>query len=73
MDVNKLKGKIIEKGLNVDCVSKEIGIDRSTFYRKLRKGHFTIGEAKAIAGLLKLTSKESSAIFFNNIIASVRH
>ena len=71
MNVNKLKGKIVENGVNVDAVAEAINIDKSTFYRKLAAGgdNFTIGEADQIAKFLKLTKDEVNAIFFAQFVA----
>ena len=64
MNLNKLKGKIVERGWNVEELAERIGVDRSSMYRKL--GNFekiTIGEAKKIAVALDLTNEEASSIF----------
>lgn len=69
-DVAKLKGKITEKGLNQETLSKKVGMDRSTLNRKLKTGEaFTIGEANKIAIVLKLTKNEAMSIFFTEIVA----
>lgn len=42
----KLKGLIVERGTTQQTVADALEIDRSTFYRKLKKGGtFTVGEA----------------------------
>ena len=65
MNINKLKGKITEKGLSVEKLAGLIDIDRSTLYRKLDKGEkITIGEAKKMRDALDLTAEEATAIFF---------
>ena len=71
VNVNKLKGVIVEKQATVKELSDAIGIDESTFYRKLRSGGdpFTIGEADQIAKFLRLTKDEASAIFFSQYVA----
>lgn len=71
VDVNKLKGKIVEKGLNVEQVASYIGIDDSTFYRKLNNSGetFTIREANMICEFLELSRREALAIFFKNYVA----
>ena len=48
LDVNKLKGKIIEKGKTIDKLSADIGINPSTFYRKLKNNSFEIDEIDRI-------------------------
>lgn len=37
MNINKLKGKLVEKGINIKDISKSLGISPSTFYRKISK------------------------------------
>lgn len=71
MNVNKLKGKIVENGLSVKEVSESIGIEKSTFYRKLNnQGEtFTVREINLIRETLKLTKEEAMAIFFMNSVA----
>ena len=64
MNANKLKGKIISKGMNVEGLANEIDIDRSTLYRKFENFEkFTIGEAKAIKKALDMTDLEAIEIF----------
>lgn len=64
MKVNKLKGKIVEKGLNVEMVADGIGMDRSTLYRKLSNiEKMTIGDAVKIKNFLELEEHEAVEIF----------
>ena len=64
MDLNKLKGKIVEKGWNVETLAERIGVERSSLYRKLNNFEkITIGEAKKITVALELTNEEASYIF----------
>lgn len=71
VNVNKLKGKIVECGMNVPKLAKEIGIDKSTLYRKLQDDgdSITIKEASLIIDVLKLTQEEAHSIFFYQYIA----
>lgn len=65
MDVNKLKGKIVEKGMNVEKLAELISVDRSSMYRKLNNFEkITIGEANKIKSVLDLTDEEANSIFF---------
>lgn len=66
VDVLKLKEKINEKNLNPTLLADSIGMNRSTFYRKLRANGetFAIGEAHRIADVLPLTHQEAIDIFF---------
>lgn len=71
VDVNKLRGKIVEMGLNVETLAKRIGIDRSTLYRKLNRDGdtLTVREVNIICKELKLTKEEAMDIFFKNFVA----
>lgn len=65
MNGNKLKAKIIERGLNVESFASLIGMDRSSLYRKLNNSQkITIEEATRIKETLEMTNEEASAIFF---------
>lgn len=64
MNVNKLKGKIVENGINIEILADRIGIDRSSMYRKLNNAEkITIGEAMKIKEALSLDNKEAYEIF----------
>ncbi|MBQ3540682.1 MAG: helix-turn-helix transcriptional regulator [Phascolarctobacterium sp.] len=70
VNANKLKGKIIEKGYNVSTLSKEINMDKATFYRKLNNdSDFSIKEADRIIDVLCLDFDEVKAIFFSQLVA----
>lgn len=71
VNVNKLKGKIVEQGMNVEKLAKKIGIDKSTLYRKLQdEGEsITIKEASLMIEVLKLTVEEAHSIFFHQYVA----
>ena len=64
MNINKLKSKIVERGMNVETLAEKIGVDRSSMYRKLNNFEkITIGEANRIKSVLELTDEEAVAIF----------
>lgn len=65
MNVNKLKGKIVENGLNVSQLASSIGIDMTTMYRKLTSNGdtLTISEAEKISKVLNLSMEDVNAIF----------
>lgn len=64
MNIQKLKGKIVEHGLNVGSLAEMIGIDRSSLYRKLNKGeNITCGEAIRIMKALDISNEEAILIF----------
>ena len=66
MNLNKLKGKIVEKGMNVDKLAELVNINRSSMYRKLNRFEkITIGEANKIKAALELTDEEAADIFLS--------
>lgn len=71
VNVNKLKGKIVENQLTLGELAIRIGIDRSTLYRKIANHgeDFSIKEADLISRELKLTEHEAMEIFFTNYVA----
>lgn len=71
MNVKKLRAKMIEMDINVEKLSENTGIDRSTFYRRLQHNgeEFSIKEADKISKALKLSFNEVMAIFFSQFVA----
>lgn len=71
VNVNKLKGKIVERGMSVEELANKIGVDKSTLYRKLNQSGetFTIREANLICEILELNGDEATAIFFSQYVA----
>lgn len=65
MNILKLRGKMVERGCNVESLATEIGVDKSTLYRKLNNGeNFTVADVQKIKAALDLTTEEASDIFF---------
>lgn len=64
ININKLKAKIVEQGLSVSEVADKIGIDHSTFYRRLNNGgeNFSVREVKKISKILDLSAVYSQLI-----------
>lgn len=71
VNVNKLKGKIVENGMTVSTLAEKIGVDRATLYRKLSNNGETmlVKDANAIVSALHLTSEDALAIFFIQFVA----
>ena len=71
VNVNKLKGKIVECGLNIAELAERIGLDKATLYRKINNNceSVSIREANLIAKELHLTADDIHAIFFNQYVA----
>lgn len=71
MNVNKLKGKMVECGLKVDYLANKLCVDKATFYRRLALNGetFTIKEADILARELQLSANEVNSIFFSQYVA----
>lgn len=65
MNILKLKGKIVEKGMTNTNFAEKIGLPYTTFYRRLENNgkDFTIGEVERIVNALGLTQNEAIEIF----------
>ena len=63
MDI--LKGKMVERRISAESMAKSIGIDVSTFYRKMKSdgSSFTVGQMHKIVEVLHLTPTEAASIF----------
>lgn len=62
-DCEKLKEKISENGLTFQEVSDYLGIDRATFYRRVKSNSLRICDMQKISELLSLTGEEAGHIF----------
>lgn len=72
MNTNKLMAKIVERGTSVERLSYIMGINKSTFYKKLNKDYhadFYRREMIMIRNELNLTNDEMTAIFFADNVA----
>ena len=65
IDVNKLKQRIADRGMTVEQLSEKIGIDDSTYYRKIASGGtaFSIEQVQKIVAILGLSGAEAKEIF----------
>lgn len=65
VNVDCLRGKIVECGLTQEKVAAQLSMDRSTFSRKMKSEalDFSIGEMHQIATVLHLSKEEASKIF----------
>ncbi len=71
VNIRKLKGKMVEKGIPISEVAKSLGVDRSTLYRKLKGGgkNITIKDANLLVKTLELDPVEAVEIFFSQNVA----
>lgn len=67
-NMNLLRGKMAEKRMSNEELACKIGVDPSTFYRKIKDDGitFTVGQMHKIVESLNLTNEEATAIFCNN-------
>lgn len=65
VNIPMLRGRIIENGYNVQSFAERIGIDRSTFYRRIKDDglSFTVSEIHAMIDALHLTEEEAARVF----------
>lgn len=65
VDIAKLRGRIVEKGFTQESLAEQLGIDNSTFSRKMKTNGvaFTIGQMHQITELLALSCDEAGDIF----------
>lgn len=69
VNINKLKGKIVENGLTVATLAQKIGMDATTLYRKLNNNGETllIREVFAICDALQLSPSDAISIFLPQV------
>ena len=63
IDIPKLKGKIVEKGMTTEGLAEKLQIDRATLYRRISTDNLRIKDVQRICEALSLTSQEAIAIF----------
>lgn len=67
LDILKLKGKVAEQNLNMTSLSKKIGMNKNTLYRKIANDgeKLNLGDIKDICEALDLTYDDACIIFMN--------
>lgn len=67
IDIEFLKQRMKDENIKPEDLAQRIGIDRATFYRKMKAGgvKFAVGEAQRIIEALKLSDAEAARIFLN--------
>ena len=71
VNVNKLKGKLVENGLTIAETAEKINVNPATLYRKISNNgeSITVKEATMLSEILHLTSQEINDIFFASVVA----
>lgn len=70
--INKLRAKVVERGLTIGQVANHLGIDRSTLYRKMRDNsgrRFSVLEVQRLSTILRLSPSEIQDIFYDGDVA----
>ena len=64
-NMDLLRGKMAERKIGKEELAQRIGVDASTFYRKMKDEgiSFTVGQMHKIVNVLSLTHEEATAIF----------
>lgn len=64
-DMDKLRGKIAECGMKNEEVASSLGMNPSTFYRKMKANGlaFTVGQMQKMVEVLHMSSDEARQIF----------
>lgn len=65
VDINRLKGCIAASGMSQAQVAEKIGVDNSTFIRKMKNNGltFSVGQIHKIVDVLSMSPAEASRIF----------
>ena len=66
-DVDKLRGKMAERRVSQEEISSKLGMNPSTFYRKMKSDGltFTVGQMHKIVEVLDISPDEAKSIFLN--------
>lgn len=66
MQSQKLKAKLVEKGVNYELCAKKLEISKNTFSKKMNNiEKFTLLEASKLADLLEMSYREKIEIFLS--------
>ena len=65
VDINRLKGKFAACGMTQEEVAKAIGVDNSTFIRKMKCDGvaFSVGQMHKLVDVLVMSPEEAATIF----------
>ena len=67
VNIDKLRGKIAERGTTQEKVASQIPMNKSTFSRKMQSEglEFSIGDMHQITEILQLSKEEAGEIFLS--------
>lgn len=64
-NIELLNKKIAHCGMSMEAIVKEIGGDKSKFYRRLKNNKLLVGDMHKISNILKLSNSEAKEIFLS--------
>ena len=72
IDRDLLLLKVKRANTTYEAIAKELGMDRSTWYRQIREGSISVATMQELAKILHLTADDIIQIFFASLVASVQ-
>ena len=71
VNVRKLQARLLEAGLTTKDAATQLGINRSTFYRKLQKPDelLSVRDIRVLSDMLGLRMTDVAEIFFSQDVA----
>lgn len=63
INIEQLNERILKSGTTKEALADEIGVDRSTLYRRLKNGTLRIGDVHRMCDVLNLSAEEAISIF----------
>lgn len=71
VNVIRLRNALEKCEISYEDAARAIGVNRSTFYRRVQRegSKFTVEEVEKLSSLLRLSSQEMQAIFFDRELA----
>ena len=70
MNINKLKGRIVESNIPLQEILRVAGISESTYYNKMSgRTEFTQKEICGLSRILRLSKDDIMSIFFDELVS----
>lgn len=73
IDRDLLLLKVKRANTTYEAIAKELGMDRSTWYRQIREGSISVATMQELVRILHLTADDIIQIFFANLVALTQH
>lgn len=66
INVEELKAEISQNGCTIEDIAGEVGIDRATFYRRIKNDSLRISDIQKICNRLNIGGERAIQIFLGN-------